>query len=86
MLLFWTSCVLPHGCQIQSGSLACTLSCLHAVIPKVVSGITPAFSINRGVHCTSVHTAWQLSHFDPHTCSYQTYPQALVVPRSGLGL
>ena len=82
MLLFWTLCVLPHGFQSRSGSLACTLSCLRAVIPKVTSGATPAFSTNRGVHCISVYTAWQPSHFDPHTCSRQTYPQALVAPRS----
>ena len=29
LLLFWTLCVLPHGFQIQSGYLACTLSCLQ---------------------------------------------------------
>ena len=75
LLLFWTSCVLPHGFQIQSGSLTCTLSCLRAVILKVTYGATPAFSANRGVHCISVYMAWQPSHFDPHTCSYQTYPQ-----------
>ena len=82
LLLFWTSCVLPHRFQSRSGSLACTLSCLRAVIPKVTSGATPAFSTNRGVHCISVYTAWQPSHFDPRTCSRQTYPQALVAPRS----
>ena len=58
LLLFWTSCVLPHGFQIQSGYLACTLSCLHAVILKVTSGATPAFSTNRGVHCISMYMAW----------------------------
>ena len=59
LLLFWTSCVLPHGFQSQSrsGSLACTLYCLRAVIPKVTSGATPAFSTNRGVHCVSVYVA-----------------------------
>ena len=82
LLLFWTSCVLPHGFQIQSGSLACTLSCLHAVIPRIMSGTTPALSANRGVHYASIYMAWQPSHFDPRTCSRQTYPQALVVPRS----
>ena len=51
LLLFWTSCVLPHGFQIQSGSLTCTLSCLCAVILKVTTGATPAFSTNRSVHC-----------------------------------
>ena len=51
LLLFWTSCVLPHGFQSQSGSLTCTLSCLHAVILKVTNGVTPAFSTNRSVHC-----------------------------------
>ena len=80
LLLFWTSCVLPHRFQSRSGSLACTLSCLRTVIPKVTSGATPAFSTNRGVHCISVYTAWQPSHFDPRTCSRQTYPQALVAP------
>ena len=55
MLLFWTSCVLPHGFQSQSGYLARTLSCLRAVILKVTSGATPAFSTNRGVHCISVY-------------------------------
>ena len=72
--------------QIQSGSLTCTLSCLCAVILKVMSGVTPAFSTNRGVHCISVYAAWQPSHFDPHTCSHQTYPQALVALRSEPGL
>ena len=61
MLLFWTSCVLPHGFQIQSGYLACTLSCLHAVILKVTSGGTPAFSTNRGVHCISMYMAWRIA-------------------------
>ena len=50
LLLFWTFCVLPHGFQIRSGSLARTLSCLRAVIPKVTSSATPAFSTNRGIH------------------------------------
>ena len=67
------------------------ISCLHsfllcAVMPKVTSSATPAFSTNRGVHCISMYTAWQPSPFDPHTCRYQTYPQALVVPRSEPGL
>ena len=62
-----------HGFQIQSGYLACTLSCLRAVILKVTTGATPAFSTNRGVHCISVYTAWLarlLSHalgFEPST-------------------
>ena len=86
MLPFWTSCVLPHGFQIRRGSLACTHSCLRAVISKVTSGVTPAFSTNRGEHCISVYTAWQLSHFDPHTCCRQMYPQALVASRSEPGL
>ena len=66
-------CVLPHGFQIQSGYLACTLSCLHAVILKVTTGATPAFSTNRGVHCISMYMAWLarlLSHalgFEPPT-------------------
>ena len=70
MLLFWTLCVLPHGFQIQSGYLACTLSCLHAVILKVTSGATPAFSTNRGVHCISMYTAWQPVTFPTcHVCN-----------------
>ena len=85
LLLFWTSCVLPHWFQIQSGSLACTLSCLCVVIRKVMSGAKPAFSTNRCVHCKSVHMAWQLSLFDPHTCSHQMYLQALEEPWPGPG-
>ena len=70
LLLFWTLCVLPHGFQIQSGYLACTLSCLHAVTLKVTSGTTPAFSTNRGVHCISMHTAWQPVTFPTcHVCN-----------------
>ena len=49
-------CVLPHGIQIQSGYLVCTLSRLHAMILKVTTGATPSFSTNRGVHCISVYT------------------------------
>ena len=69
--MFWISCVLPHGFQIQSGYLACTLSCLHAMILKVTTGVTPAFSTNSGVHCINMYTAWLtrlLSHaseFEP---------------------
>ena len=75
MLLFWTSCVLPHGFQIQSGYLACTLSCLHAVILKVTSGVTPAFSTNRGVHCISMYMAWQLVTFPTcHICNRGRLP------------
>ena len=75
MLLFWTSCVLPHGFQIQSGYLACTLSCLHAVILKVTSGATPAFSTNRGVHCISVYMAWQPVTFPTcHICNRGRLP------------
>ena len=75
LLLFWTSCVLPHGFQIQSGYLACTLSCLHAVILKVMSGVTPAFSTNRGVHCISMYTAWQLVTFPTcHVCNRGRLP------------
>ena len=72
-LLFWTLCVLPHGFQIQSGYLTCTLSCLCALILKVTTGATPAFSTNRGVHCIRVYMAWLarlLSHalgFEPPT-------------------
>ena len=67
LLLFWTSCVLPHGFQIQSGYL--TLSCLCAVILKVTTSVTPAFSINRGVQVCirhgwpgSSHMHWDLNH------------------------
>ena len=73
LLLFWTLCVLPHGFQIQSEYIACTLSCLCAVILKVTTGVTPVFSTNRGVHCISVYMAWLarlLSHalgFEPST-------------------
>ena len=75
MLLFWTSCVLPHGFQIQSGYLACTLSCLHAVILKVTSGVTPAFSTNRGVHCISVYTVWRPVTFPTcHVCNRGRLP------------
>ena len=75
MLLFWTSCVLPHGFQSQSGYLACTLSCLHAVILKVTTGATPAFSTNRGVHCISVYTAWQPVAFPTcHVCNRGRLP------------
>ena len=31
--------------------------CLCGVILKVVSGATPAFSTNKGVHCVSVYAA-----------------------------
>ena len=58
--------------------LACTHSCLRAVIPKVTSGATSAFSTNKGVHCITVYTAWQPSDFDPRTCSHQTYSQVIV--------
>ena len=75
LLLFWTSCVLPHGFQIQSGYLACTLSCLHAVILKVTSGATPAFSTNRGVHCISTYMAWQPVTFPTcHVCNRGRLP------------
>ena len=75
MLLFWTSCVLPHGFQIQSGYLACTLSCLHDVILKVTSGVTPAFSTNRGVHCKSVYMAWWPVTFPTcHVCNRGRLP------------
>ena len=47
-------CVPPHGFQIQCGSLACTLTCLHVVNLRFMCGITPAFSTNRGVHCINV--------------------------------
>ena len=57
LTLFWTSCDPPHGFQSQGGSLTCTLTCLHVVSLRVMSGATPAFSTNRSVHCTSVYTA-----------------------------
>ena len=74
LLLFWTLCVLPHGFQIQSGSLGCTLSCLCAVILKVTTGVTPAFSTNRSVHCIKcIRHGWPGSshmHRDlNHQCS-----------------
>ena len=70
LFLFWTSCVLPYGFQIQSGYLACTLPCLHAVILKVTSGATPTFSTNRGEHCISVYMAWWLVAFPTcHVCN-----------------
>ena len=69
------TCVLPHGFQIQSGYLACTLSCLHAVILKVTSGVTPAFSTNRGVHCISMYMAWRLVMFPTcHICNRGRLP------------
>ena len=75
LLLFWTSYVLPHGFQIQSGYLACTLSCLHAVILKVMSGVTPAFSTNRGVHCISMYMAWWPVTFPTcHICNRGRLP------------
>ena len=75
LLLFWTSCVLPHGFQIQSGYLACTLSCLHAVILKVTSGVTPAFSTYRGVHCISMYMAWRPVTFPTcHICNSSRLP------------
>ena len=51
------ACVLPHGFQSQSGYLTCTRSCLCAVILKVTTGATLAFSTNRDVHCISMYTA-----------------------------
>ena len=86
LLLFWTSCVLPRGFQIQSGSLACTLSCLHAVIVKVTSEATPAFFTNRGIHCLSMYTTCQPSLFESHTCRCQTCAHTLVEPNPWPGL
>ena len=75
LLLFWTSCVLPHGFQSQSGYLACTFSCLHAVILKVTSGVTPGFSTNRGVHCISMYMAWWPVAFPTcHVCNRGRLP------------
>ena len=75
LLLFWTSCDLPRGFQIQSGSLTCTLTCLRAVIPKVTSGATPAFSANRGVHYTCVYSRLPGTFSDLHR---SRTPNALV--------
>ena len=69
MLLFWDSCILPHGFQIQSGYLACTLSCLCTVILKVTTGVTPAISTNRGVHCINMYMAW-LARLLSHDCAF----------------
>ena len=55
--LFWTSCDPPIGFQKQDGSLACMLTCLHVLNLRVMSGATPAFFTNRGVHCISMYTA-----------------------------
>ena len=75
LLLFWTSCALPHGFQIQSGYLACTLSCLRAMILKVTTGVTPAFSTNRGVHCISMYRAWRPVAFPTcHVCNTGRLP------------
>ena len=54
--VFWTLGVLPHEFQIKSSSLTCTLSYLHVVILKVMSGVIPAYSTNRGVHCKHVYS------------------------------
>ena len=59
----------------MSGYLACTLSYLHAVILKVTTGVTPAFSTNMGVHCISVYTAWWLVVFPTyHVCNRGRLP------------
>ena len=47
----------PHGIQSQGGSLTCTLTCLCTVNQWAMSGATPAFSNNRGVHCITMYTA-----------------------------
>ena len=44
--LFWTSCDPLHGFQSQDGSLTCSLTCLHVVNLRVMSGATPVFSTN----------------------------------------
>ena len=51
---------------------------LHAFLPVHYSSDSP---LVRHL-LTSWWPAWQPSQFDPHTCSRQTYPQALVVLRS----
>ena len=51
---------------------------LHAFLPACYSSDSPLVQ-----HLlTSWQPAWQPSHFDPRTCSRQTYPQALVASRS----
>ena len=51
---------------------------LHAFLPVRYSSDSPLMQ-----HLlTSWLPAWQLGHFDPHTCSRQMYPQALVASRS----
>ena len=72
--LFWTSGDICPGFQSKGG-----LPYLHASSPahngflRFTSGVTPAFSTNRGVHCISMYMAWLgrlLSHasgFEPPT-------------------
>ena len=55
---------------------------LHAFLPARYSSDSP---LVRHMP-TSWRPTWQPSHFDPHTCSHQTYPQALVALRSEPGL
>ena len=54
LLLFWTLYDPPHGFQSQGG---CTLTCLHMVNLRVMSGVTSGFLTNKGVHWISVYTA-----------------------------
>ena len=54
---FWNSCDPPHGFQSQGGlSPAILLACLLAVILRVMSSTTPAFSSNRGVRYKCVYS------------------------------
>ena len=63
------------GFKSRVDILACTLSCLHAVILKVTSGATPAFSTNMGVHCIGMYTAWRPVTFPTcHVCNRGRLP------------
>ena len=48
---------LPMGFKARVVLLTYTLTSLHAVNLRVMSGATTVFSTNRGVHCISVYTA-----------------------------
>ena len=63
------------GFKSRVDILPALFSCLHAVILKVMSGATPAFSTNRGVHCISVYMAWQPVMFPTcHVCNRGRLP------------